>query len=318
MALFNIGNIKFSISPVSIMKCWVGIGWYARSSEKAIEEYRIFTDNFFNFLFAQNNEMEIYKFSRDSINTIDEIAKHHGLETDFIKQFIQKLKGRLNYNIQECINLSEKYSRLVASWINSSFGKCGSLSVKNLEDWGIVSPYTGLGAIGTFGNAIYGKYVPSLKAVCVQLDVIANCKIPELQFLETFLHEHIHAIIHQKMGDDNGRSELTWLDELCAVLTSQYALIKAGEQLLSNIDDMKRSLDFIRNNQEYGELAEAVMHDTNNPLIAWRAWEQIFNLPEIQKKHYAKDRVITPILQQLGWNINFPYHYGKKYVTVFI
>ena len=35
---FDIGNIKFWISPVSIMKCFIGIGWVVSGSEEELEE----------------------------------------------------------------------------------------------------------------------------------------------------------------------------------------------------------------------------------------------------------------------------------------
>lgn len=321
MATFQIGDLAFHVSPVAIMQCWIGIGWIARGSSEDIEEFRTFTREFFPFLIAQDCELPIEKFCTNAINKMDQIISEHHLKTDFVTRFVNRLHGRLTPENQRSVSdLAEKYSVKVRTWLDSPLGKVGADAVVLLNDWGLQPPYRGLTAINEFGNAIFGEYVHDLSAVCVQLDVIAKSETPEVQFLETLLHEEIHAAIHRQMGNDDGRPELTWMNELCAVLTSQEALRVSAKKSLNTADTarLNAALDRIRKNQQYGELAEAVLRDTGDALVALKTWKRIFALPDEGLRDYARGRVIKPILHDLGWNVTFPYHYGKKYVTVFI
>lgn len=88
----------------------------------------------------------------------------------------------------------------------------------------------GLAAAHAFGNTVYGQYAPHLRAICLQLDVICGHLDAEVNFIETLLHEQVRAVIHQHMGDEPGRRELTWLNELAVVLTSQSAIRKADRE----------------------------------------------------------------------------------------
>lgn len=321
MPTFDIGGISFSCSAVSIMQCWVGIGWYAHGSQEDIQEFRLFSDHFFPFLLSQDTETQIQDFCKKAIAKIDEILQLHQLRTQFISNFAIRLKGRLN-DANQCraTQFAQEYEKLLHTWLSSAIGGCGQIAGQLLREWGLTPPYKGLGAVGSFGSAVYGKYVPDLKAVCVQLDVISQSDFPALQFLETLLHEEIHAAIHNMMGDDDDRLELTWLDELCAVLTSQHALRVAAQRMLSEetCEQVEKDIAEIRSKQKYGELAHAVLEETKDPLIALKAWQRIFELPDAQKRNYARDSVITPILHDIGWSVQFPYEYGDKYVTVFV
>jgi hypothetical protein len=321
MPTFPISGINFSISPVSILQCWIGIGWNARGTEKDIKEFRVFSEYFFPFLLSQDTETKIQDFCTASNNKIDEILRDQELRTEFISRFAARLKGRLNNSNQHrSIQFAQEYAESLRSWLFSPMCNLGQTAAQLLWDWGLPPPYKGLGAVGSFGNAVFGKYVPDLKAVCVQLDVIAQSNSPKIQFLETLFHEEIHAAIHCMMGDDDDRPELTWLNELCAVLTSQYALKVAAKQILDKgaFDDLVKSLDIIRAKQKYGELAQTVEQETGDPLIALKAWKRIFELTDSEKLKYASDSVITPILHDLGWLVKFPYEYKDKYVTVFV
>ena len=174
--------------------------------------------------------------------------------------------------------------------------------------------------MGSFDSAVFGKYVPSLEAVCVQMDTISGSECPKIQFIETLLHEEVHFVIHHNMGKDDKCSELIWLDELAAVLTSQYAIESAATELQNNqqSEQVKKCLRKIRDKQKYGELAVAVLRVTSDDLLPWKAWKQIFKLPRAEKHNYAEEKIIKSILHNLGWKVEFPYKYGNKYVTVFI
>ena len=57
------------------------------------------------------------------------------------------------------------------------------------------------------GNDIGGLYMPWLRAVCVQMDVVCATTHPEVKFLETLLHEELHAVTFLQLGDDPARVE---------------------------------------------------------------------------------------------------------------
>jgi len=324
MTIFKIGSIEFAISPVSIMQCWIGTGWSARGPKKSIQEFRVFADHFFPFLFSQDTGMDIEEFCDASTNKIDEILQSQGLQTDLITQFAELLERMMaSHNQHQAIHLAQKYEEKLEAWLSPPWDALGEKATQLLSTWGLPPPYRGLGAIGSFGNAIFGKYVPDLQAVCVQLDVVDQSEYPEIEFLETLLHEEVHAAIHCGMGDAGDRLELTWLNELCAVLTSQYALQVAGKQMLEPFayNWLGQAIRLIRGKQKYGDLADAVLKETGDPLLGLKAWKQIFELKDSEKRNYAKNNIITPILRNLGWRVTFPFYYGtkyKKYVTVFV
>jgi len=319
---FDIGNIKFWISPVSIMKCFIGIGWVVRGSEEELEEYRMFSDIFFPFLLKQDDEMKVEEFCKKAISQIEKVIKEHNLTSDLITRFCERLKNTLadDRNQSNACQYAEEYSQWLNSWSNTLLGEVSKRAVGKFNEWGVKPLRHALGAVASFGSAIYGKYVPSLQAVCVQMDTILKSECPEIQFIETLLHEEVHFVIYHNMGEDDERPELTWLNELAAVLTSQYAIENAAIELLNERESkrVKECLRKIRDKQKYGELANAVLRDARDSLLPWKAWIRIFRLPEDQKRNYARERIIKPILHNLGWKVEFPYEYGNKYVTVFI
>jgi len=261
MSRYQIGDIAFYVSPVSIMQCWVGIGWQARGSAAEIREFRTFTRQFFPFLIEEECEQPIGQFCTNAVDKMDQIIAKEQLKTDLLTRFARRIRGRLNSdNQRRATHYSEKYGQKVQQWLDSPIGRCSPRAVSLLAEWDLEPPYRGLAAIGAFGNAVFGQYVSNLRAVCVQLDVIAQSDNPELEFFETLLHEQIHAAIHKKMGDDDERPELTWLNELCAVLTSQFALKVAAKENLDQATFKRymKSLELIRAKQKYGELAVAV------------------------------------------------------------
>lgn len=311
---YNLGDINFWISPVSIMKCFVGIGWHARGIQEAVEEYKRFSDELFRFMFTKDNEMSIDDFCGESIAKIDEIIQTQ--KPAHIDRFSQRIRNTLDdaHNKRNAQEYASKYSGWMNEVFASPYGIVMVAAAEKFKEEGVYPVEDSLGAVGSFGNAVYGKHVNSLNAVCIQMDVVTNSKHPEIEFLDTLLHEEVHYAINQIMGEDKKRNELSWLNELAAVLTSQYAIRSAG----SNNESVEEALKDILKTQKYGELAEAVLADTNNPLIAWQAWRKISELPEDEKQAYSRKPIIKPILTKLGWDVKFPYTFGNKRVTVFV
>ena len=138
MPTFPISGINFSISPVSILQCWIGIGWYARGSEKDIKEFQVFSDHFFPFLLSQDTETKIQDFCTASNNKIDEILREQELRTEFISGFAVRLKGRLNNsNQRRSIQFSQEYAESLESWLSSPMGNFGQTAGQLLWDWGL-------------------------------------------------------------------------------------------------------------------------------------------------------------------------------------
>src|SRR5207253_622388 len=100
----------------------------------------------------------------------------------------------------------------------------------------------------------------------------------------------------------------------------QHAIFKAARELHDDdlLGRVTLELKQLRAEQEYGDLATAVLHDTHNFLVAWRAWQEIFRLPRIERRDYGRYHVIKPVLHRAGWCADFPYYYNHKHVSVFI
>jgi hypothetical protein len=151
------------------------------------------------------------------------------------------------------------------------------------------------------------------------MDVVMAHGHPEVNFIETFLHEDIHYAIHENMGEDKARPELTWLDELAATITGKHAILEAAREVDGvSLKDVTNALAEIQSKERYGPCATAVLNEATNPLVAWRAWEKIFALEPETKKNYARERVIVPILKACGWDVEFPFRYGDRSVNVFV
>ena len=125
MVCFKLGSISFWISSVSIFKCFIGIGWVVRGTEEELNEYKIFKDEFSPFLIKQNNEMEITEFCKIKTLKIDEIPQKYNLKSSLIEKFSQRIKNNLIFsrNQSMTIQYTDKYSKWVAEWIKSFFGK---------------------------------------------------------------------------------------------------------------------------------------------------------------------------------------------------
>jgi len=122
------------------------------------------------------------------------------------------------------------------------------------------------------------------------------------------------------MGTNKDRRELQWFHELAAVMTSTYGIETAAENLNDEVlaERIKKELDYTIEGKKYSELKRSVLKETGSHLVPIRAWQKVFKLPEEEKKEYAKDKIITPILREAGWEVDFPYTYENLSVTVFV
>ena len=281
----------------------VGTGWNPSGSPEYVKEFNTFTSQLFPYLFAQDCEEELETFCNKARDKIEQIINEYKLES--LGGVEQRLYNMMQPTyIRYAKNDSKEYTQKVQSWLESPIGKCGTSAANQLTAWGIEPPYRGLSAISKYGKNIYGMYFHSIKAVCVQLDVIAK-EDPEVEFLLTLLHEEIHAAIHKEMGDDDDRKELTWLNELVAVLTSYAALRAIDKKTLNSNDEAKlvEALDRNLNTVNYGDIAKTALRDTSDPLVALKIWKHIFKLSPEDGRDYSLERIIKPIAHQYGWTI---------------
>ncbi len=315
------GDVEFRLSAVTVMQCFVGAAnWSARGSDAEIAEFKQFGAAFFPHLLAQPHDGDLDDVCDAAIAEVDAVIARLDLRSDLLWRFGWRLKNTLvsHRNRDEARRLALGYRDWLEGWAGGPAGELARRALAQAAAWGVAPMLPCLGAARAFGDAVYGQYSPRLRAICLQLDVICGHMDAEVQFIETLLHEQMHAAIHHHMGDEQGRRKLTWLDELAAVLTSQSALRNAAREL----GDAERRrvvaiLGRLRQEQEYGDLADAVLRAARHPLVPWHAWQAIFALPPEERHDYAVTEVIRPILCQAGWDVRFPFAYGDRYVTTF-
>lgn len=323
MAQLSIGPLSVTVTPVAAMKCFVGLQqWVARGSPDALREYRIFKDSFFPYLMARPDDEPVDWFCACAVGEIRRLERRYGLSLQTVVQFMYRLRNTLEY--KENQETALWYALTYADWLErfaaSPYARLGELATRRYIDRGIQPFLPAFGAAASFGPGLAGKYTYTLRAIAVQLDAICASEHPELNFLETLFHEQVHAAIHAAMGDDEERRELTWLNELAAVLSSQTALLEAAAELgdPAILHETETYVAWSCATYAYGDLAAACLRDAGDPWLPWKAWKQIFALPPARRLDYAMCGVITPILRGLGWQISFPYEYGDRYVTCFV
>jgi hypothetical protein len=323
MAHLTLGPLSVTVTPVAVMKCFVGMQqWVARGSPDALAEYRLFSTDFFPYLMSRPNDEPVDWFCACAVSEIRRLERRYGLSLPTVIQFMYRLRNTLELRANQEAALW--YALTYADWLQrfaeSPYARLAENAAQICIAQGIQPFRPILGAAASFGPGLAGKYIYALQAIAVQLDTICASAHPELNFIETLLHEQTHATIHAALGDDDKRRELTWLNELAAVLSSQTALLEAAEALddPALCQEAETFVAWSRSQYAYGDLALACLHDTDAPWLPWQAWRKVFALPPEEQRNYATCAVITPILTKLGWAIQFPYTYGDRYVTSFV
>lgn len=323
MTQLTLGPLSFTITPVAVMKCFVGMQqWVARGSPTALAEYRLFRDGFFPYLMGRPDDEPIDWFCGCAVSEIRRLERRYGLSLQTVIEFMYRLRNTLEYRANQEAALW--YALTYADWLQrfaeSPYARLAEKATQICVSRGIQPFRPALGAASSFGPGLAGKYVPTLSAIAVQLDAICDSAHPELNFIETLLHEQVHAAIHAALGDDEERRELEWLNELAAVLSSQTALIEAAAALGDHALQQEAAsyVAWSRVQYAYGDLALACLRDTRFPWLPWQAWQAVFALSPDDQRNYATCAVITPILNRLGWPIQLPYRYGDRSVTGFV
>ncbi|NTU81631.1 MAG: hypothetical protein HGA45_19990 [Chloroflexales bacterium] len=323
MAQLTLGPLSVTVTPVAVMKCFVGLQqWVARGSPEALAECRLFRDAFFPYLMGRPDDEPIDWFCACAVSEIRRLERRYGLSLQTVIQFMYRLRNTLESraNQEAALWYALTYDDWLQRFAESPYARLGEHAAQLCLARGIQPFRPALGAAASFGPGLAGTYVPALCAIAVQLDAICGAAHPELNFLETLLHEQVHAAVHAALGDDVGRRELAWLNELAAVLSSQAALLEAAEALGDPAlrQEAEACVAWSRSQYAYSDLALACLRDTGAPWLPWLAWQQVFDLPPAEQRNYATCGVITPILSRLGWPIQLPYSYGDRYVTGFV
>ncbi len=213
MTQFHFGPMSFWITPVTVMKGLVGASeWAARGTPAEIEECRAFAGMFMPYLMRQPNTMDLDTFCDAAIQEIDNIQRRERWPSDLVFHFGWALKNTLSRqpNRDEARRAAQIYQRWLDSWARGSLGDLAGHAATYFTQWGVQPLYEGLGAVGSFGSSVCGRYVTESRSVCVQMDVVSGDNDAPLQFIETLLHEQVHAAIHYRLGDDPQRRELGW------------------------------------------------------------------------------------------------------------
>lgn len=319
MSHFQIDQISVHVSPASLLKCAIGLQlWYSRDAALQRPELAVFFEQFSRYVMQQPNDLPLPDLSAAVAAQLVKLRGHGPLPaTERFSHGVRKILRSPEHRAA-----AERCAGDFADWLGrfgqSPYHQLAARALAVLGQAGIT-----LAGAGGFRDAYAvlapadrpstGQYVPWLGAIAVELDSILASAHPELEFVETLLHEQIHAVIHSHM-DDQGEHyrQLPWFNELSAIALSQYALARASASMRGQLghDEVPAALRESRANQPWGALAAAVLREVGDPLMLWRAWQAIFARGSYVRRNYAHRDVLPAILEQAGWPARFPYRYG--------
>lgn len=321
MANVTLGPVVLRASAAAMMKCMVGLhSWHTaqglHGQDAAAALYRELCQD----VMARPDTLELHTLAAEIAVRLGAIQRGQ----DAAESYAQRLRAFVR-NHDDRAQLEQTASQ-IETWLHgladSAYGRLAACALEVLAELGATLPGAqpfrdAYVTIAPPGQASTGQYVPWLAAVAVQIDTILRGPFPELEFIETLLHEQVHAVIHERMADGGEHYQrLPWLNELAAITLSQYALGRAyaslrGEPALANVPD---ALRISREQQEWGDLASAVLRATREPLVGWRAWQAIFARGAYARRNFAHRTMLPPMLAEAGWPASFPFHYGAHSV----
>lgn len=321
MGNITLGNVTIRISATALMKCQVGLNsWQDAQQQRSHTQAVRFHEQLCTYVMTQPDALSLPELAANIINHLKYLQREQNARTMVIEGYSRQVRALLRDREQrvELAQTADTLSDWLQRLVDSAYGVLACRALDQL---------TGLGARlpgeQAFRDAYLtlrptlpastGRYVPWLGAVAVHFAMLATSPYPELEFIETLLHEQIHAVIHERMGDDGEHyRRLPWFNELTAILLSQYALGRAFAELRAEpeLADVPAALRLSREQQVWGDLATAVLHETRDPLVVWRAWQAIFAHGGYSRRNYAHRSLLPTTLAQAGWSAAFPYGYG--------
>lgn len=325
MANVTLGPVVLRASATAMMKSMVGLhSWHAaqglRGHEAAVTLYR----SLCQYVMARPDTLELNMLAAEIAARLGALQREQHAHLPAPEAYAQRIRAFVR-NHDDRAQLAQTASQIDA-WLHglaaSAYGRLAARALELLAELGASLPGAqpfrdAYVTIAPPGQASTGQYVPWLAAVAVQIDTILRGPFPQLEFVETLLHEQVHAVIHERMGDDGEHYQrLPWLNELAAITLSQYALGRAyadlrDEPALAQLPD---ALRISRAQQEWGDLASAVLWATREPLVGWRAWQIIFARGAYARRNFAHRELLPAILAEAGWPASFPFHYGAHSV----
>lgn len=325
MAQFSIDQIKIYSSPATLMKCAIGLqAWSAQLPGSGQAELSAFCEQLCRYVMQRPDEIGLAELSADVVVQLGKLRRSLNSQQRAIERFSQALRDTLRS--PDFRATAERSAAACEAWLaefsRSPYHELAARALHHMQRAGIVlaepRPFRdALIALTPPDRPSTGQYVPWLAAVALQIDAITGSPYPEVEFIETLLHEQVHAIIHQRMGDHGEHyRQLPWFNELTAIALSQYALVRAARDLGGGapLSVMPTALRASRARQAWGDLASHAMRDMGDPLVLWRAWRAIFAHGSQGRRTYAQRERLQSTLGAAGWQVTFPYCYGEQSV----
>lgn len=325
MANVTIGTLTVRISPAATMKCLVGLNaWHTYSEFREHEDVASFCAQLCGYVMDRPDDAGLAELAAAVAEQIAKLQRARETRMPAIDTLGQRVRALLRDRARR--EAATRYAALATDWFErfmaAPYQELALRALGHLERVGArlegPRPFRdAYAAIRPPELSITGQYVPWLSAVAVQMDAIMGGRFAELEFIETLLHEQVHAIIHERMRDHGEHYlRLPWFNELTAILLSQYALGRAFADMRGQpaLEVVPAALRLARLEQQWGDLATAVLIDTQNPLVTWRAWQEIFRRGSYRRRNYAHRDVLPEIVRRAGWAAEFPYRYGAQSV----
>ncbi len=325
MARVTIGTLTVRISPAATMKCLVGLNaWHTYSEFREREDVAGFCARLCQYVMARPDDASLPELAALVSEQIARLQRGRDLREPAIDALGQKVRALLRD--QQRRAHATRYAEQAAAWFErfaaQPYLDLALCALGHLERVGARLPgprpfcdaYVALRPPELNST---GQYVPWLSAVAVQMDAIIGGRFAEIEFIETLLHEQVHAVIHARMRDQGEHyARLPWFNELTAILLSQYAIARAYADLRYEpaFRAVPAALRAARAQQEWGDLAAAVLRATGDPLVTWRAWQAIFARGAYIRRNYAHRDILPPIVGRAGWRAAFPFAYGARAV----
>lgn len=321
MPSIQIDELTIQVSPASLLKCAIGLQiWYARDTARQRPEVASFYEQVSRAVMQQPDELALPVLSAEVSAQLSRLRASYGS---------QPTLDALSHGVREILRspqhrtAAERCAGEFAGWLRSfgasPYRRLAERALGLLRQAGIClageQPFRNAYAVlAPAERASTGQYVPWLGAIAIELDAIIASARPELEFIETLLHEQVHAVIHSQMADHGEHYQrLPWFNELSAIALSQYALGRAAASMRGEprFADVPAALRASRAGQPWGELTSAVLREIGDPLVLWRVWQAIFAHGSYMRSSYAHRDVLPGILAQAGWPAQFPYRYGQ-------
>ena len=241
MSRYTIGPVSVWVTPAALMKAaFAAVPWVLHGTDQERQTFERYRTALLPALVALPNDCTRTEFIEAGLDAVQAVETQQPDLTRaagrFGAQMVLRLLDEQRWAL--AVQRSTVYSDWMARWVYGPHGALARAAFDQYAAWGVTPLRDVFAAHESYGTYTSGTYLTALRTICVQFDVVCRAPQPELQLIETILHEQLHAALHHQLGDDPERRELIWLEELAAVLTSHHALFtaarKTGDMALMN------------------------------------------------------------------------------------